>query len=222
MTMHLRLICIASLLSIALTACATTDVAINSVNLNDASETQKLSYLLGSDMYEKRSRQGFTIDAEMVAQAIRDEQTGIQPEMSSAEYMRMVTLKRKKVAEFETRWQARSEKNLSAGKAFMETSALKAGVVSTESGLQYKILRPGTGKQPSADDIARIHYRGTLLSGEEFDSSYKRGKPSDFPVGKVKPALREILLLMRGLTLTLIPTQNKNNFKKCKCDKRSL
>ena len=79
----------------------------------------------------------------------------------------------------------------------MQSTALEPGVIATESGLLYKVLRPGTGQRPGLDDIARINYRGTLLNGEEFDSSFKRGKPADFPVDKVKPGLREILLLMR-------------------------
>ncbi len=167
------------------------------VGLNSASEQQKLSYILGVEMFEERTRHGFVLDPDMVAQAIRDEQAGVQPNLSTAEYIRIVTIKREKVAEFEARWQALSEKNLETGNAFMKAMALEPGVVGTESGLLYKILRPGTGERASAGDIARIHYRGTMLNGEEFDSSYKRGEPANFPVGKVKPALREVLLLMR-------------------------
>ena len=70
-------------------------------------------------------------------------------------------------------------------------------MIKTDSGLLYKILKPGNGERPTEKDIARVHYRGTLLSGEEFDSSFKRGKPADFPVGKVRPALKEVLLMMR-------------------------
>ena len=167
------------------------------INLNNASDTQKLSYLLGLDMYEKLSRQGFKLDPEMVAQAIRDEQAGVQLQLSSAEYMRIVTLKREIIAKFEIRWQALSKKNLAEGRAFLEKKALEPGIMSTDSGLLYKILQPGTGQRPTEKDIAKVHYRGTLLNGEEFDSSFKRGKPTDFPVGKVKPAMKEILMLMR-------------------------
>lgn len=167
------------------------------INLNNASDTQKLSYLLGLDMYEKLSRQGFKLDPEMVAQAIRDEQAGVQLQLSSVEYMRIVTLKREIIAKFEIRWQALSKKNLAEGRAFLEKKALEPGIMSTDSGLLYKILQPGTGQRPTEKDIAKVHYRGTLLNGEEFDSSFKRGKPTDFPVGKVKPAMKEILMLMR-------------------------
>jgi FKBP-type peptidyl-prolyl cis-trans isomerase len=195
--MLLRSACFSGLLFMSQAIVADSPPPAESINLNKLSETQKLSYLLGLDMYEKRTRQGFTLDPEMVALAIRDEQTGTRPQISSAEYMRMVILKREKIADFEASWQALSEKNLAEGKAFLEKKALEPGVMTTDSGLLYKVLRPGTGQQPTEKDIARVHYRGTLLSGEEFDSSYKRGKPAEFPVGKLKPGMREVLLLMR-------------------------
>lgn len=194
--MLLRSTCLVALL-LSQTVFADSPPTLEPADLNNATDTQKLSYLLGLDLYEKRTRQGFTLDPEMVAQAIRDEQAGVQPELSSAEYMRIVSLKREMIAQFEARWHALSEKNLAEGKAFMDKKAREPGVMATESGLLYKILRPGTGQTPTEHDMARIHYRGTLLSGEEFDSSYKRGKPADFPVGKVKPGMKEILMLMR-------------------------
>lgn len=165
--------------------------------LNKASDVQKLSYMLGMDLYERSTKQGFSLDAGMVALAIRDEQTGTRPDISSNEYRRIIELKRQKIASFEKRWQALSEKNLADGKAFLDHKAQEPNMKTTDSGIIYKILQPGTGKIPTLQDIAKIHYRGTLLSGKEFDSSYKRGKPAEFPVSKVKPALREILQLMR-------------------------
>lgn len=195
--MLFRYTCLSVLLTVSQVAAANSSNSPIIINLSKGSDSQKLSYILGIDMHEKRSRQGFILDPEMVAQAIRDEQTGMQPQISSAEYMRIVLLKREKIAEFEARWQALSQKNLAEGKAFLATKALEPGIIATESGLLYKILRPGTGHRPNENGMARVHYRGTLLNGEEFDSSFKRGKPIDFPVGKVRPAMKEILLLMR-------------------------
>ena len=195
--MLFRYTCLSVLLTVSQVAVANSSNSPIIINLSKGSDSQKLSYILGIDMHEKRSRQGFILDPEMVAQAIRDEQTGMQPQISSAEYMRIVLLKREKIAEFEARWQALSQKNLAEGKAFLATKALEPGIIATESGLLYKILRPGTGRRPNENGMARVHYRGTLLNGEEFDSSFKRGKPIDFPVGKVRPAMKEILLLMR-------------------------
>jgi len=195
--MLLRSSCLSVLLLMSQATVADSHASPVTINLNNTSDTHKLSYLLGLDMYEKLSRQGFTLDPEMVAQAIRDEQASVQLQLSSAEYMRMVTLKREIIAKFEVRWQALSKKNLAEGRAFLEKKALEPGIMSTDSGLLYKILQPGTGQRPTEKDIAKVHYRGTLLNGEEFDSSFKRGKPTDFPVGKVKPAMKEILMLMR-------------------------
>ena len=195
--MLFRYTCLSVLLTVSQVAVANSSNSPIIINLSKGSDSQKLSYILGIDMHEKRSRQGFILDPEMVAQAIRDEQTGMQPQISSAEYMRIVLLKREKIAEFEARWQALSQKNLAEGKAFLATKALEPGIIATESGLLYKILRPGTGHRPNENGMARVHYRGTLLNGEEFDSSFKRGKPIDFPVGKVRPAMKEILMLMR-------------------------
>ena len=171
--------------------------ASTTIDLNSASDNEKLSYLLGLDMYERRSKQGFTLDPKMVAQAIYDEQTGSQPELSSAEYMRIFILKQEMIADFDAKWQRLSDNNLARGKAFLEKKAQEPGVIATDSGLLYKILRPGTGLRPTENNIARVHYRGTLLNGEEFDSSFKRDKPIDFPVGKVRPAMKEILTMMR-------------------------
>jgi FKBP-type peptidyl-prolyl cis-trans isomerase FklB len=194
--MPIRSACISTLLLLSLGIVAEPQ-SHQATNLKNATDAEKLSYLLGSEMYEKRSKQGFTLDPQMVALAIRDEQNGVQPELSTAEYMRIVSLRREIIAKFETRWQALSQKNLAEGKAFLAAKAQEPGIVTTDSGLLYKILRPGTGQRPTEKDIARVHYRGVLLSGEEFDSSFKRGKPVDFPVGKVRPAMKEILLLMR-------------------------
>lgn len=195
--MLLRSSCLSIFLLMSQATVADSHTSPVTINLNNASDTQKLSYLLGLDMYEKLSRQGFKLDPEMVAQAIRDEQAGVQLQLSSAEYMRIFFLKREIIAKFEVRWQALSKKNLAEGRAFLEKKALEPGIMSTDSGLLYKILQPGTGQRPTEKDIAKVHYRGTLLNGEEFDSSFKRGKPTDFPVGKVKPAMKEILMLMR-------------------------
>ncbi len=195
--MLLRSSFLSALLIISQAAVADTQSFPVTINLSNASDNQKLNYLLGLDVYEKLSRQGFMLDPEMIAQGIRDEHAGVEPQLSADEYIRMVTLKREIITKFEVRWQALAKKNLAEGKVFLEKKAQEPGVMSTDSGLLYKILQPGAGQRPTEKDIARVHYRGTLLNGEEFDSSFKRGKPTDFPVGKVKPAMKETLMMMR-------------------------
>jgi FKBP-type peptidyl-prolyl cis-trans isomerase len=85
---------------------------------------------------------------------------------------------------------------LAKGEKFLEENGKKEGVVTTASGLQYLILNPGTGKSPKATDTVRVHYSGTLLSGTEFDSSYKRNEPIDFPLNRVIPGWTEGVQLM--------------------------
>jgi len=83
------------------------------------------------------------------------------------------------------------------GAAFLKTNAAKPGVVTLDSGLQYQVLKEGDGKSPKATDTVTVHYRGTLIDGTEFDSSYKRGKPTSFPVNRVIAGWTEALQLMQ-------------------------
>lgn len=86
---------------------------------------------------------------------------------------------------------------LEKGKAFLADNATKPGVKQTASGLQYILLEPGTGKAPKATDVVKVHYRGTLLDGTEFDSSYKRNEPIEFPLNRVIPGWTEGLQLVK-------------------------
>lgn len=94
--------------------------------------------------------------------------------------------------------QMQSEKNLTQGEAFLAKNKTKEGVVTTDSGLQYKIITEGEGEKPTANDIVTVHYVGTLIDGTEFDSSYKRGQPISFPVNAVIPGWVEALQLMKA------------------------
>ena len=92
--------------------------------------------------------------------------------------------------------QAAAEANMKEGEAFLADNKTKEGVVTLPSGLQYKILTPGTGPKPTASDTVVCNYRGTFINGTEFDSSYKRGQPASFPVGQVIKGWTEALQLM--------------------------
>ena len=94
------------------------------------------------------------------------------------------------------RAQQQSEENLSAGQAFLAENANEEGVVTVTSGLQYKVLKKGLGDKPTEKSSVTVHYRGTLINGEEFDSSYKRGQPFTTPVTNVIPGWTEALQLM--------------------------
>ena len=97
---------------------------------------------------------------------------------------------------------------LEQGKAFLADNATKPGVKQTPSGLQYLILEPGTGKAPKATDTVLVNYRGTLLNGTEFDSSYKRNEPIEFPLNRVIPGWTEGVQLIKegGKVRLFIPS----------------
>ena len=88
------------------------------------------------------------------------------------------------------------EKNKAEGEAFLAENKKKEGVITLPSGLQYKVIKAGTGKKPKATDTVTVHYQGTLIDGKEFDSSYRRGQPVTFPVNGVIPGWTEALQLM--------------------------
>jgi FKBP-type peptidyl-prolyl cis-trans isomerase len=90
-----------------------------------------------------------------------------------------------------------AEENAAAGKAFLEENAKKEGVLTLESGLQYKVLEEGNGTSPAEDDIVTVHYKGTLVDGTEFDSSYSRNEPATFPVNGVIKGWTEALQKMK-------------------------
>ncbi|MBS1945641.1 MAG: FKBP-type peptidyl-prolyl cis-trans isomerase, partial [Bacteroidetes bacterium] len=90
----------------------------------------------------------------------------------------------------------KAEGNLAEGRAFLAENGKKPGIVTTATGLQYEVLQMGNGPKPTADQTVKVNYRGTLINGKEFDSSYKRGEPAEFPVNAVIPGWTEALQLM--------------------------
>jgi len=96
-----------------------------------------------------------------------------------------------------TNMQSNSDTNKSAGQAFLASNKTKPGVVTLPDGLQYKVVKEGTGAKPSAKDVVTVNYKGTLIDGTEFDSSYKRGEPVSFPVNGVIAGWTEALQLMK-------------------------
>jgi FKBP-type peptidyl-prolyl cis-trans isomerase len=161
---------------------------------------EKRSYALGARVGESIRQHALDVDAELYAQGIMDALSG-EPLMSPAEITAALgelreELKQKQMASLTARRQEIAAKNKEEGEAFLAGNKAGEGVVSLPSGLQYKILKAGDGQKPTINDKVACNYRGTLLNGSEFDSSYKRGKPATFAVARVIPGWREVLQLM--------------------------
>ncbi len=162
-------------------------------------ETQegKLGYIIGMDIGNSLRQQGADIDLEALFEAIETIYKGEEPAISAEEAARVreayITERR---AAAEAQRQELAEVNAAAGSAFLAENQAREGVMVTESGLQYEVLAEGDGPKPAATDRVRVHYRGTLLDGSEFDSSYSRGEPATFVLNQVIPGWTEGLQLM--------------------------
>ena len=156
-------------------------------------EKQKLSYAFGIQIGQDMKRNGMDIDTASIAMAIDDVMAG-KPKLTMEEVQTMFSdYQQREMAKRELAAQA----NKAEGEAFLEANKDKDGVTVLPSGLQYKVITAGTGKQPTVDSTVSVHYRGTLLNGTEFDSSHKRGAPVTFPVNGVIKGWTEALLLMK-------------------------
>ena len=126
------------------------------------------------------------MNADAVVAGIHDALSGAKPQMKPEEMRAtLVELKRKVVTEQQAERRKAEQKQIEEDKKFLDENAKKEGVVTTESGLQYKVVEEGTGKTPGPTDQVTVNYRGTLINGQEFDSSYRVGKPATFPLNGV-------------------------------------
>ena len=157
----------------------------------------KFSYALGMNLGASLHKQSVDVDPNMVAQGLRAALAGgktlLTQEEAQAALMEVQNELRKKQQE---KMQVAGEANKKEGEAFLAANKGKEGVVTLPSGLEYKILKEGTGPKPAASDSVVCNYRGTLINGTEFDSSYKRGQPATFPVNGVIKGWTEALQLM--------------------------
>jgi len=160
-------------------------------------EKEKLSYAMGMDLGTQLKSRSVDIDPDVFARALKDALSGAKTLMTDAEAKAVITeLQKAMLVKQAAEAKAAGEKNMKEGDAFMAANKSKEGVVTLASGVQYKVLSPGTGKQPTLEDTVVCQYRGTLIDGKEFDSSYKRGQPATFPVKGVIKGWTEVLQLM--------------------------
>jgi len=161
-------------------------------------EKVRLSYSVGYQVGGDFLRQGTGINPELLLKGVQDALLGREPLMTPQQMRATLVDLQKKVAALEGRESKEgAESTLYEGKTFLAENRKKAGVVTLPSGLQYKIVAKGSGKTPASTDTVTVHYRGTLIDGTEFDSSYRRGKPATFGVSRVITGWTEALQLMK-------------------------
>lgn len=146
-------------------------------------EMEKVSYAIGQNIASSMKAQGIEIDLDFLLAGMRDTFENRPSRLSEEEATAVLQAYQAKMeAKHRERMATVATENQAAGKAFLEKNAQEKNVVTLPSGLQYKILRAGEGPLPKLTDRVTVHYRGTLLDGTEFDSSYRRGEPATFPV----------------------------------------
>ena len=159
---------------------------------------EKISYIIGRDMASNFSKQGIEIEAEQLLAGLKDAMAGKPSAISAEETQQtMMQLQQEMEQKFQEKAGQAGESNKKEGQEFLASNKNKAGVVTLPSGMQYEILNEGTGKTPTRTDNVTTHYKGTLIDGTVFDSSYERGQPATFPVNGVIAGWTQALMLMK-------------------------
>jgi FKBP-type peptidyl-prolyl cis-trans isomerase FklB len=160
-------------------------------------QKEKASYAIGMNIGKNLKRDSVEIDPAVLSRALRDVLAGNKLLLTDEEAKAALTALQVEVrAKEEAKIKAAGVENKKSGEAFLAANKTKEGVVTLPSGLQYKIIKEGTGPKPAAEDTVLCHYRGTLVDNTEFDSSYKRGEPLKIPVGGVIKGWTEAIQLM--------------------------
>ncbi|HTX17536.1 MAG TPA: FKBP-type peptidyl-prolyl cis-trans isomerase [Bacteroidota bacterium] len=162
-----------------------------------ATQKDSVSYIIGTEIAKNLQKQDIDIDPGILAKGFSDEYTGAKLLLTEEQIEKvMAAFQQQMISKEAERMAEIGERNKKQGEAFLAENKKKDSVKTLPSGLQYKVLVQGTGRKPTLTDTVTTHYRGTLIDGTEFDSSYKRGEPASFPVGGVIRGWTEALQLM--------------------------
>lgn len=161
-------------------------------------DQDKLSYTLGMNISASILQLPLELNKEVVIACVADLLRGGQPQIEQQEYQKIMQDFQKQLQTIAAEEKKKAgEANAEISRKFLEENAKKEGVKVTDSGLQYIVLEEGSGESPKATDTVKVHYEGTLINGQIFDSSIKRGEPVEFPLNHVIPGWTEGLQLMR-------------------------
>lgn len=161
-------------------------------------EADKISYSVGYQMGGDFKKQGVELRPEGMTRGLEDALSGSEASMTAEDMQTALsTLKKKILAQTRMEQAAKANNFREQGRIFLAENAGKEGVKTTDSGLQYKVVKAGTGKTPTANDSVTVNYRGTTIDGKEFDSSHRSGKPVTFRVDEVIPGWTEALQMMK-------------------------
>jgi FKBP-type peptidyl-prolyl cis-trans isomerase FklB len=162
------------------------------------SQKKKVSYAIGLDIGQNFKARAMDIDLDIMSQGMKDAQKTEKPLLAPEEIQKVMTQFQQDMMKIEQEKRlAKGQENKAQEESFLKENAHKPGVKVTPSGLQYKVITEGKGPQPKESDTVKVHYRGTLLDGTEFDSSYKRNEPAVFPLKGVIKGWTEALQLMK-------------------------
>jgi FKBP-type peptidyl-prolyl cis-trans isomerase FklB len=194
--MYLRLFAVMIMLTY-LAGCAPEEASSASELKLDTSKN-RISYTIGVNIGQDFKSQNMDVDPDLLLMGLKDTLSGKELQLTEEEMVQEIqNFQQEMQVKMAAEMEAKAAENKAAGEAFLAENAKQEGVVVTESGLQYKIIEPGQGDSPGPADVATVHYRGTLIDGTQFDSSYDRGQPASFPVGGVIPGWSEALQLMK-------------------------
>jgi FKBP-type peptidyl-prolyl cis-trans isomerase len=195
--MNMKKIVALAVILVALVACQQEGGVVKEKKSLGTKKDQ-VSYAMGLDMGANLMRMGIDLDMDAFVQGLRDTlsaKNGLMS-MDSAKSL-LLAWSQEKQKEMQEKQRQEAEENMKAGLAFLEKNKTAEGVQVTASGLQYKVLTEGQGDAPQLTDKVKVHYTGTNMKGEEFDSSYKRKKPLEMVVGQVIPGWQEALKMMK-------------------------